>query len=136
MCLCVCLTFYRLGPWTWYKLKTSIIRTIRAWTRDFQKKFPSKWPVAKLPNKNFMLLMLFYAKIFYLHNLYIFFAFILNGSTSSIYIIISLFCLCVCVYGYRLGSWISHKHETGIIRSSMIWKGDIGQKFSRKVTSG
>ncbi len=30
--------------------------------------FPSKWPVAKLPNKNVMPLMLFYGKIF----LYIF----------------------------------------------------------------
>jgi hypothetical protein len=36
-----------------------------------------------------------------------------------IYIIISLFCLCVCLSGYRLGPWISYRLETGIIKTNM-----------------
>jgi hypothetical protein len=35
----VCLTLYRLGPWTWYRLETGVIRTSKNWTRDFWKKF-------------------------------------------------------------------------------------------------
>jgi hypothetical protein len=53
----------------------------------------------------------------------------------SIYII-SLFCPCVCLTGYRLGLWRSYRHEIGIIRTSMIWREDIGRKFSRKAASG
>ncbi len=44
----------------------------------FKKYFPEKWPVAKLPNKNAMQLMLFYGEIFYIYNFYIF-PFISNG---------------------------------------------------------
>jgi hypothetical protein len=46
-CVCVCLTLYRLDPWTSYKLKTGIIKTIRTWTRDLKKKRILKsdqWP--------------------------------------------------------------------------------------------
>jgi hypothetical protein len=42
LCVCVCLTLYRLGPWVWYRLETSVIRTSMTWTRDFEKKFSRK----------------------------------------------------------------------------------------------
>jgi hypothetical protein len=35
--------------------------------------------------------------------------------------------------GYRLGPWRSYRYETGIIRTIMIWRGDIGRKIFRKV---
>jgi hypothetical protein len=38
--------------------------------------------------------------------------------------------------GYRLGSWRSYRHKTGIIRTTVTWRGDIGGKISRKVASG
>jgi hypothetical protein len=38
--------------------------------------------------------------------------------------------------GYRLGPWRSYRHETGIIGTSMTWRGYIGGKISRKVASG
>jgi hypothetical protein len=44
-----------------------------------EKNFPSKWPVAKLPNKNIMPLMLLNGKICYIYIL----PFILNGPTNS-----------------------------------------------------
>jgi hypothetical protein len=55
-----------------------------------------------------------------------------------IYTIISLFCvcMCVCMTGYRLGSWTSYRHETIIIRTSRTWGCATWKKFSRKVTSG
>jgi hypothetical protein len=54
-----------------------------------------------------------------------------------VYIIISLFCLfvCVCLTSYRLGPWTSYTHETDIIRTSMTWRGAIRWNFFRKVTS-
>ncbi len=46
--------------------------------------------------------------------------------------------VCVCVYltGYRLGPWRSYRYETGIIRTSMTWRGAFRGNFFRKVTSG
>ncbi len=38
-------------------------------------------------------------------------------------------CVCVCVTGYRLGPWKSYRLETGIIRTSMAWRGAIGEIF-------
>ncbi len=52
MCVCVCLTLYRLSPWTWYKLKNGIIRTIRTWTRDFWKKFSRKVTSGQITGEN------------------------------------------------------------------------------------
>jgi hypothetical protein len=69
--LCVCLTLYRLDPWTSYKLKTGIIKTIRTWTRDFQQK-----KIRRVTSGQIF-------EIFYIYNSYIFFPFILNGPTSS-----------------------------------------------------
>ncbi len=54
---------------------------------------------------------------------------------TSIYIIFN-FCVFVCLTGYRLGLWRSHRLETDIIRTSMAWRGAIRGKFFRKVTSG
>ncbi len=62
--LCVSVWHYKFGLWTSYKLRTGIIRTIRTWTRDFQKIFREKWPVTTLLSKDFTLLKLFYGKIF------------------------------------------------------------------------
>jgi hypothetical protein len=42
VCPSVCLTLYRLGPWTWYRLDIGVIRTSMTWTRDFGKKFSRK----------------------------------------------------------------------------------------------
>ncbi len=50
-----------------------------------------------------------------------------------IYIIISLFRPSVCVTDYRLGLSTSYKIKIIIIRTGVIWKGDKGGKFSRRV---
>ncbi len=47
-----------------------------------------------------------------------------------------LFCVFVCMTGYRLDPWTSYKHETGIIRTSRTWGCATWTIFSRKVTSG
>jgi hypothetical protein len=44
--------------------------------------------------------------------------------------------LSVCLTGYRLGPWKSYRHETGIIRTSMIWGYTTRTKLSQKVISG
>ncbi len=69
--------------------------------------------------------------------LYIFFTFIErvhclvynNILTLSVY-------LCIYVTGYRLGPWRAYKHETGFIRTRMIWKEDTGGKICWKATGG
>jgi hypothetical protein len=48
------------------------------------KKKKKKFPVAELSNKDVLILMHFYGNIFYIHNLYISFPFLLNGPISSI----------------------------------------------------
>jgi hypothetical protein len=40
------------------------LEPLRPEVATFEKKFPEKGPVAKLPKKNIMLLMLFYGKSF------------------------------------------------------------------------
>ncbi len=53
-----------------------------------------------------------------------------------IYIIMSLFCVFVCMACYRLGPWTSYRHEISIIRTSRTWGCATWKKFPRKVTSG
>jgi hypothetical protein len=37
---------------------------------------------------------------------------------------------------YRLGPWWSYRLESGVIRTSMTWRGAVGKKFYLKVISG
>ncbi len=55
---------------------------------------------------------------------------------STVYnniLILSVY-LCIFVTGYKLGLWRAHRHETGVIRTSMIWKEDIKWKICWKAT--
>jgi hypothetical protein len=75
------------------------------------------------------------SEFFFIYELYcVMFSLLFHFNfVTNLYHNILILCVFVCVTGYRLGPWRSYKHETGIIRTSMNPKEDIGrEKFPQK----